>query len=188
MRAHGSSDPAAQPPGRFQDAIDGGRAHGDHVRIEHHEGQTTIAIEGVRLVEVEDGLPLRLGDPVIARDTPVVGVHGPIAIAPAVELHWRHSQPVEDPAHPQFGAHRIGVDEVHDRVPHIGRNPLPPQLSPSFFFRARYSSDTSAMTASFFASQLCVHARARPPAAQPRRVRPSDRAPARFSSAWRCHR
>src|SRR5262249_26597312 len=63
---------ALQQSGGLEDAVDAGGATGDDVRIEHHEGQTAVALEGKAVVEGEDGLLLVVPEPVVAWNPGVV--------------------------------------------------------------------------------------------------------------------
>ena len=61
-----------QESGVLEDAVDAGRAAGDDVGIEHHEGQSAIAFEGMAAGEGADALLLVVGEPVVARHPGVV--------------------------------------------------------------------------------------------------------------------
>ncbi|MFY0534752.1 hypothetical protein [Nannocystis pusilla] len=63
---------AIEAPGGSQDAVGGRGADGDDVVVEHHERQTAIALERVRVAVVDDRLPLPRLDPVVARELAVV--------------------------------------------------------------------------------------------------------------------
>ena len=52
-------DDPARSPALLEDAVDAGRAAGDDVGIEHHEGQPAIAFERVAAGEGADALLFR---------------------------------------------------------------------------------------------------------------------------------
>jgi len=61
-----------QESGFFEDAVDAGRAAGDVIGIEHHEGQTAIAFERIGAGEGADAAFLLVGEPMVARHPGVV--------------------------------------------------------------------------------------------------------------------
>ena len=81
--------PTIQHAGRLQHPVHRGRAHSHDVRIEHHEHHerhTPISLRCVRVVIIEDRLPLFSCEPVIARYLTVVRVHTSISLLPSIEL------------------------------------------------------------------------------------------------------
>ena len=64
-----------QQAGGAEDTVDAGGATGHHIGIEHHEGQTAVALQGKAVMEVEDGhggfIP---GEPGRGEDDAAVGV------------------------------------------------------------------------------------------------------------------
>ncbi len=145
--------PAIEHASGLEDAVDRGRAHSDHVGVEHHERQASVALRRMCVVMGENRLSLHRGEPVVARYQAVVRVHRTVARRPAIELRGGDIQAREHPAHGQLGAVTEAPHEIDDRVAKIWGYPSLFQRSPSFFFSARYSSDTSAMMASFLASR-----------------------------------
>jgi hypothetical protein len=69
-----------------KDAPSCGRADGDDVLVEHHEGQTAIPFEGILEVKPDDLLPLPIFQPKISRDGRIVLVGFPIPLDPSVKL------------------------------------------------------------------------------------------------------
>ncbi len=82
----------------LEDAIDAGRAAGDDVGIEHHEGQPAIAFQRVLAGEVADALLLVVGQPVVARHPGVVLVDLAEALLPVVELAGADADPGQEAA------------------------------------------------------------------------------------------
>ena len=64
----------------LEQAIDGGRAGGGHVLVQHHERQPPIALHGILPFKVQDGLLLPVFQPVVTRDLGVVFVGFAIAV------------------------------------------------------------------------------------------------------------
>ncbi len=78
--------PRPDRPGLEQDAVDARWAGGDDVGIEHHEGAPSVTLQGVGLVELEDGRILPRFEPTVARDQGVVLVGQAVVCPPVVEL------------------------------------------------------------------------------------------------------
>jgi hypothetical protein len=87
---------ALQQSGGLEDAVDAGRATGDDVGIEHHEGQAAIALQGVQGMEVDDGPLLGVLQPVVAGDPGVVLVGLAGAVFPCVPLGGGQAEPQEE--------------------------------------------------------------------------------------------
>ena len=79
--------------GRFQHAIDRGRADRRHVVVEHHERQPPIAFQRMLTLVGHDGLLLPVFQPMVAGHLRVVLIDLAVAGAPAVELRQRDAQP-----------------------------------------------------------------------------------------------
>lgn len=130
------------------------RTDGDHVLVEHHEGQPAIALQRVLLLEVEDRLALAGLQPEVSRDLAVMLVGLAIALLPTVELRWREPQLGEERPDGQLGDLGSAADEIDNLVAQVMGNPAVLQCSPSSFFTLTNSSDISAMTLSLRRS-LC---------------------------------
>jgi hypothetical protein len=115
--------PAVEAPLRGQDSIDRGRADRDDVTVEHHERQPPIPLERELALEVEDGLALLLGDPVIARNERVVLVGLPVALPPVVELALGDTNPAQEADHGDLRGRSPLVDEVDDGIAGVVGNP-----------------------------------------------------------------
>jgi hypothetical protein len=87
---------AVQQAGGLEDAVDAGGATGHDIPVEHHEGQTAIALQGELLVEVEDGLLLLRLQPVVAWDPGVMLVGLAVAALPGVPLGRGDAQPQQE--------------------------------------------------------------------------------------------
>ena len=148
----GSSVPTIEATRLGQDPVHRGRAYGNNVLIEHHEGQAPVALQRIQLVKVEDGLPFPVFEPVIARDEGVVLVGLAIAFSPVEELASGQLEPGEEALDGQLGLFVPVAHEVHHGIADIMGNPAAGQGSPSSFFSWTYSPEISAMTESFLAS------------------------------------
>src|SRR5579885_571258 len=132
--------------GGAEDAIDARRADGDDVGVEHHEGESPVALEGMAGVELEDGLLLPGLEPPVAGHAGVVLVGRAVARRPVVELAGGDAQPADEPLHGDLGARGPVADEADDGVAGVVGDPGPGQRSPSSFFSLICSSINSATT------------------------------------------
>jgi len=115
--------PAAHQAGSVEDSPGARRADGHDVLIEHHKGQTPVAIEGVFQVEADDGILLPILEPVIAGDLPVVLVGLAVPFLPIVELADADLEPADEVVRPDLGLLRPEIDEVDDRVTRVWGDP-----------------------------------------------------------------
>ncbi len=114
---------AIQPAGGLQHAIGGGRADGHDVVIEHHESQPTIAIEGMTIVEVQDGLLLPILEPPVPRDFSVMLVGLTVSFLPIMKLAGAQPEPRQQTLGGQLGPFRPMLDIIDDVVAGIVGNP-----------------------------------------------------------------
>ena len=114
---------AGQQAGGLEDAIDAGRAAGDDVGIEHHEGEPAIAFEGVGAGEDDDPFLLVVGEPVVAWHQGVVFVDLAEALFPVVELAGADADPGEEATNRDFGLVAPGADEIDEGVAGIVGDP-----------------------------------------------------------------
>lgn len=141
-----------EEPGRFEDAIDaGGTARGDVV-VDHHEGESAIAFEGMLACVGADLLLFVVGEPVIARHPGVVFVDFAEAMFPEVELAGADADPAEEARLGDVALLGPGADEIDEVVADVVGDPLPGQSSPRLFFSEVCSSMSSAMTSFLRAS------------------------------------
>lgn len=91
--------------------------------VEHHEGQSAIAFEGMAVVEVDDGGMLPVFEPVVAGDLAVVLVDLAVAVFPGVELAGRQFEPGEEGFGGGFGAVGPVADVVDHGVAGVMGNP-----------------------------------------------------------------
>ncbi len=138
--------------GGLEDAIDAGRAAGDDVGVEHHEGEAAIAFEWVGAGEDADAFLLVVGEPVVARHPGVVLVDLAEAVLPVVELAGGKGDPGEEATSRDGGLVAPVADEIDDGVAGVVRHPAAGQISPRSFFKRVWASRSSAMTASLRAS------------------------------------
>jgi hypothetical protein len=115
-------------------AIEAGGADGDDIRVEHREGESAVAFEGMVPVEHEDGHLLPGLQPPVAWQQGIVLVGQPVASLPVVELAGRDPEPGDEPGDGDLGSVRPSPDEVDDAIAGIVGNPNLGQSSPSSFF------------------------------------------------------
>src|SRR5262249_23992572 len=140
-------------------------------------------------VEVEDPLPLLGLDPEVSRHARVVLVRLAVALLPVEVFPARQPEPADKPRGGDLGLVGPGADEVDQLVARVVGNPAAAQGSPSSFFSATYSSEISAITASFLAS-FCSSWAMRASSSCSRLDAPAfapSKIVAAFSKSWRCH-
>ena len=108
---------------RFQDAVDAGGTAGDDVGVEHHEGQTAVAFEGVGPREGADSFFFGIGEPVVARHQGVVLVDFAEAVFPVVELAGSDAEPGGEATSRDVGLVAPVADEINDGVAGVVGNP-----------------------------------------------------------------
>jgi hypothetical protein len=91
--------------------------------VEHHEGQAAVALQGEEFMEVEDGLLLRVLEPVVARDPGVVLVGLTVAVLPGVPLGGGQVEPYQEAGDRDAGLAGPAVDEIDDLVAGVVGNP-----------------------------------------------------------------
>jgi hypothetical protein len=131
-------------PGVAEHAIDAGGTDRDHIRVEHHEGESPVTFEGMAPVKLEDGHLLPRLKPPVARDQGIVLVGQLVARLSVVERPGRDPEPGDEPGDGNLGSPRRSPDEVHDAIAGVVENPSLGQSSPSSFFGWICSSISSA--------------------------------------------
>ena len=137
-----------QESGALEDAVHAGRAAGDLIGIEHHEGQPPIAFERVLASEDADFFFLVVGEPVVARHPGVVLVDLAEALLPVVELAGADVDPGQEATDGDVRLVAPGADEIDDSVTGVVGNPAAGQFSPRLFFNRTCSSISSPRTES----------------------------------------
>jgi hypothetical protein len=112
-----------QQSGVFENAIDAGRAAGDFVGIEHHEGQPTIAFQGVGSGKGGDAHLFVVGEPVIAWHPGVVLVDLAEAQLPVVELAGADADPAKEATDGDLRLVAPEADEIDDGIAGIVGDP-----------------------------------------------------------------
>jgi hypothetical protein len=143
---------AGQEPRVFEDAIDAGRAAGDDVGVEHHEGQVPITIKWMLPRERLDVFLLRIGEPMIAWDPGVVFIDFAEASFPIVELARADADPGEEATDSDLGLIAPRANEIDELITAVVGDPAALQISPSSFFKTVWASMSSAMTSFLRAS------------------------------------
>jgi hypothetical protein len=90
-------------PGVAEHAVDTRGTGRDDIGIEHHEGETAVAFQGIFLVEVDDRAFLPVFEPPVAGDPGVVLVDLAVAFLPVIELALANAQPGDALLGRQFG-------------------------------------------------------------------------------------
>lgn len=112
----------------FEDAIGAGGAAGDvlgggRIGVEHHEGKSAIAFEGVGASEVADAKFFVVGEPMVARDPSVVFVGFSEASFPIVEFAGSDAEPREEATSGDVGLVAPVADEIDELVAGIVWHP-----------------------------------------------------------------
>ena len=118
----------------LEHAVDAGGTDVYEVGVEHHEGQSPVALEGMLGVEVEDRLLLPVFQPPIAWNQGVVLVGQAVSRTPVVELGDGDSQPSDESPSGDLGSFRPSGDVIDNGVAYVVGNPGLGQSSPSTFF------------------------------------------------------
>src|SRR5437773_7315116 len=135
-----------QQSGAFEDAVDAGRAAGNFVGIEHHEGQPAVALQRMPAGEGTDAVLLVVGEPMVAGHPGVVLVDLAEALLPVVELAGADADPGQEATRREVGLVAPGADEIDDGIAGVVGDPAALQISPSSFFKRVCSSMSSART------------------------------------------
>src|ERR1700691_4197578 len=130
----------------FENAIDAGRATGDDIGIEHHEGQTAVAVIGVLTGEGADAFAFVGGEPMIAWHPGVVFVDLAEARDPVLVLAARDADPGHEARDRDVGCVAPSADEIDQLVARVVGDPAAGQSSPRLFFSSVCASMSSAMT------------------------------------------
>ena len=114
---------AGQKSGGLEDAIDAGRATGNLVGVEHHEGEPPITFERIGPREGANALLFVIGEPVVAWHPGVVLVDLAEAQLPVVELAGADADPGHEATDGDFGLVAPAPDEIDDGVAGIVGDP-----------------------------------------------------------------
>jgi hypothetical protein len=107
----------------LEDAIDAGRAAGDDVGIEHHEGHAAIPFAGVLAGKVADASDLVVAKPMIAWHPGVVFVDFAEAGDPVLVLAACDADPGREACDRDVGFIAPGADEIDDLVARVVGDP-----------------------------------------------------------------
>src|SRR5215467_4116 len=84
--ARGFLLPARQQSSSLQHPPNTGRAHRHYIGIQHHESQSSIPLQGMLPMELDNRSLLPVFQPEIPRNPAIVLIHPPIPLPPIVEL------------------------------------------------------------------------------------------------------
>lgn len=115
--------PSGQQAGLLQHAVHRRWADRDHVGIEHHEGQASVAIAGMSPGKGTDGLPLPIRQPVLLRGWRVMYVALPVSLLPFEEPASMDSDPADEVGLRQAGLLAPVRDEVEELVADVVGSP-----------------------------------------------------------------
>ena len=125
-------------PASAKHAVDAPRAYRHDICVEHHEGQTTVALKWVLVVKINDRLFSPVFEPPIAWNPAVVLVDLAETLPPVVELALSDAQPGDKLLGRDLGSIRPITSVVDDLITSIVGNPGSSQSSPnSFCFLSR---------------------------------------------------
>src|SRR5258708_19537066 len=110
--------PSGDQPGLLEHPPNARGADSHHIRVQHHEGQSSIAFQGMFLVEADDGLLFPRREPEIPGDPTVVFIDAPVALSPVVELAGTHTHPTNKSPAPDLGLSRPTPPEIPPYLPH----------------------------------------------------------------------
>ena len=133
-------------PSIAKHAVDARRAYRHDIGVEHHEGETTVALKWVLIVKINDGLFFPVFEPPIAWNPAVVLVDLAVTLPPVVELALSDAQPGDKLLGRDLRPIRPITGVVDDLITSVVGNPGSSQSSPSSFFSLTCSSMSSATT------------------------------------------
>lgn len=107
---------AVEQAGLLENPVDARRTARDDVLVDHHEGQSAIALQREQSMEVADGLFLLVFQPVIAWNPGIVLVGLAVAVLPGVPLGGGQAQPQQEAGDGNAGLIGPAVDEIDDLV------------------------------------------------------------------------
>ena len=119
-----------------ENPIDRGRAAGDHIGINHHVGQASIACQRMLKVKLQDGLFFPFVKPVISRDPAVVFVDSAVFVDPAAIRGRPDPDPLLNLSGRDFSFLRPFADVVHDLITNFMGHPFFAQGAPLAFLAA----------------------------------------------------
>jgi hypothetical protein len=127
-------------------SVDAGGASCRYICVEHHEGKTTIALKGVFVMKLDDGLLLPVFEPPVAGNPAVMLVDFAVTLPPVIKLALADAQPLDELLDRDLRPIRPIASVVDDLVTGVVGNPGSGQSSPSTFFSLTCSSNSSATT------------------------------------------
>ena len=89
--------PLIQKPGLGKNAPSAGRAYGNDILVKHHEREPPVAFQRVIVIKSDDGLPLPVFQPEVARDGSVMLVGFSVPVDPRVKLALADREPADEP-------------------------------------------------------------------------------------------
>jgi hypothetical protein len=107
----------------LEDTVNTGRTTGSDVLVEHHEGQSTVALQREEGMEVEDGLFFLVLQPVVAWNPGIVLVGLAITVLPGMPLGSSDAQPQKEASDGDAGFVGPTLDKIDDLVAGVMGNP-----------------------------------------------------------------
>ena len=114
---------SGQEVGRLEDAVNAGRAAGNDVGVEHHEGHSAVAFGGVLAGEGANTFLLVVGEPMIARHPGIVFVGFAEAKFPVMELAGADADPGQEATNGDLRLVAPAPDEIDEGVAGVMRHP-----------------------------------------------------------------
>jgi len=115
--------PAPQQIGGAQDTINATGADGNHIAIEHHKGQASVAFQRMLQEKADNGPLLPVFEPEVTGNQGVMLIGLTVAILPVIILAGSVAQPGDKTRHSDAGALSPALDEVNDHIANIVGNP-----------------------------------------------------------------
>lgn len=107
----------------LEDTVNAGGTTGSDVLVEHHEGQSAVALQREEGLEVADGLFLLVIQPVVAWNPGIVLVGLAVTVLPGVPLGSGNAQPQQEASDGDAGFVGPTLDKIDDLVAAVVGNP-----------------------------------------------------------------
>jgi hypothetical protein len=127
-------------------SVDAGGARCRYIGVEHHEGETAVALEEGFIVKLDDGLLSPVFEPPVAGNPAIMFIDLAVTLPPVIELALADAQPLDELLGRDLRPIRPVASVIDDLITGIVGNPGSGQSSSSTFFSLTCSSNNSATT------------------------------------------
>lgn len=115
--------PSFQQPGQAENPVDTAGTDSDHIGIQHHEGQASVALGWMKPIIINDHLFLPVLQPIITGDPMVVFVDFPVTTPPVIKLTGADLQPADKNTCGNISLSAPETDKINYLVARVVGNP-----------------------------------------------------------------